>query len=108
MRNGIKRDLFVVFATLLELVWLYVMIRDLTGGYPWIPALIHTLVFILVLRIYGQHVNAAMEILWILLIAVAPPFGAPLYLLVGSSSATHHTRLHYEKVEDRLSPLMPR
>ena len=43
VRNGIKRGLFAVFAILLELIWLYVMIRDLTGDYPWIPVLIHTL-----------------------------------------------------------------
>ena len=34
VRNGIKRGLFAVFAILLELIWLYVMIRDLTGDYP--------------------------------------------------------------------------
>lgn len=72
VRNGIKRGVFALFAIVVELIWVYIGLRNLTGEYSWIPFLIQGLAFVLVLGIYGRHINAAMKMPWILLIAGAP------------------------------------
>ena len=107
VRNGIKRGLFALFAIIVELVWVYIVLRNLTGDYPWIPLLIHGLAFILVLGIYGRHINSAMKMPWILLIAGAPFLGVPLYLLIGFNGATRRMRWRYERIDAHLFPAMP-
>ena len=80
VRNGIKRGVFALFAIVVELIWVYIGLRNLTGEYSWIPFLIQGLAFVLVLGIYGRHINAAMKMPWILLIAGAPFLGVPLFI----------------------------
>ena len=107
VRNGIKRGFFALFAIIVELVWVYIVLRNLTGDYPWIPLLIHGIALILVLGIYGRHINSAMKMPWILLIAGAPFLGVPLYLLIGFNGATRRMRRRYEIIDEHLFPAMP-
>ena len=107
VRNGIKRGFFALFSIIVELVWVYIVLRNLTGDYPWIPLLIHGIALILVLGIYGRHINSAMKMPWILLIAGAPFLGVPLYLLIGFNGATRRMRRRYEIIDEHLFPAMP-
>ena len=107
VRNGIKRGVFALFAIVVELIWVYIGLRNLTGEYSWIPFLIQGLAFVLVLGIYGRHINAAMKMPWILLIAGAPFLGVPLYLLIGFNGSTRRMRRRYEIIGEHLFPAMP-
>lgn len=107
VRNGIKRGVFALFAIVVELIWVYIGLRNLTGEYSWIPFLIQGLAFVLVLGIYGRHINAAMKMPWILLIAGAPFLGVPLYLLMGFNGSTQRMRRRYEIIDEHLFPAMP-
>lgn len=106
VRNGILRLLFIALAVVMEVVWLYLQFSHLQSRYPLVPVLVSFLALLLVLGIYGRHMNAAVKMPWIMLISAFPFFGVPLYLMIGLSGSTRKMRKRYQAIDARLMPML--
>lgn len=102
--NSLFRALIMIILIALQIVWIYAQLESLRARYPWIAEVQSALVFIIVLIIYGRHMNSAMKLPWIILILVAPVFGVFMYLLVGLNGATGRMRDRYQRIDLELMP----
>lgn len=107
VKNGIQRGIFFMLAILIELVWLYVQLAQLSDRFSFLPAVVRIAATFLVLGIYGRHMNAAAKMPWIMLISAAPLLGVPLYLMLGLGSSTERMRQRYRKIDRELFPMLP-
>lgn len=103
-RNGLLRLIFIALSVLMEVIWLYVQFAHLRNRYPLIPAAVTILAILLVLGIYGKHMNAALKIPWIMLISAFPFFGVPLYLMIGMSGSTKKMKKRYQNIDAQIMP----
>ncbi len=106
IRNGIKRVAFAAVSVLLQIIWLYVGLYRLGELYSWITVAVNLLASLLVLYIYSTHVTAAMKMPWIVLIMAFPFLGVMLYLMVGLNGGTYRMKKCYQRLDERLLPLL--
>ena len=82
-KAGRKNDMVHVFAILIavvvQIVWFLLTISKLREQYAWISIFISLAAVILVLVIYGKHLNAAIKMPWIMLILAFPLLGVFFY-----------------------------
>lgn len=84
MMNKLKRRIIAVIpALLMQLVWIFVLLRWLAPYATFINLLLSLFASIFVLRIIVDHYEPAYKTLWLLIILVFPVFGAILYLFLG-------------------------
>ena len=101
--NGVVRLIFVVLASLLQILSLYGVMRWLNNYSTWIHIVIELGALTLVLGIYGRHSTTSMKMPWIVFITVAPVLGTILWLLMASKPATHPMKLRFARIEELLS-----
>ncbi len=102
VKNSIGRVAFVAFSVLIQVVWLLVLIKQFNEYDTWISMFTTILATIVVLKLYGKQINAAMKMPWIILILVFPVMGLSLYLLLGRSELTKGVRRHFERIDKEL------
>lgn len=102
VKNSIGRVAFVAISVLIQLMWLLVLIKRFNEYETWISMLTTALATVVVLKLYGKQINAAMKMPWIILILVFPVMGLSLYLLLGRSELTKGVRRHFEKIDKEL------
>ncbi len=107
VRNSIGRVIFVGVSVLLQLAWLVAAFLWL-NQYSAILGAINRLVAVLVvLKLYGKHVNMAFKVPWMVLILVAPLLGLCLYFLLGRPGAAAPLRRTFARVDKTLEGLLP-
>ena len=107
VHNGIRLAVFSALAILAQVIWLYLSISKLRDHSAWISGAISLLALLLVLYIYGRHINSAMKMPWIMLILTFPFLGVFLYLMIGNHNVNRRMRERYEKLDRQLLPLLP-
>ena len=82
--NKLKRRILAVIpAALIQLLWLFVLLRWLAPYAAFINLLLSLFAFVFVLHIIEGRREGAYKTLWLLIILSFPVFGAILYLLLG-------------------------
>lgn len=99
VKNSIGRLIFVGLSILVQIGW-FVLLGIRMQRYSTELALVGSiLALLIVLRIYGRHINAAFKIPWTILIMGFPALGLSLYLLLGQSGANRRMRKHFENID---------
>ncbi|MBQ2803826.1 MAG: PLDc N-terminal domain-containing protein, partial [Lachnospiraceae bacterium] len=102
VKNSIGRIAFAGISILLQIFWL-VFIAVRLNRYSSVITLISSIfAFILVMRIYGQHVNAAFKMPWIMLLLLFPVLGICFYALCGHREAMKGTVRRYAEIDEEL------
>ncbi len=107
VQNGIKRAVFAAIAIVLEVAFILVMNIKFAEQAEWIAIGTRLLAALIVLVIYNDNRPSSLKMSWIIFIMAMPIFGVTLYLLVGLNSHTRAMRERYQKVDERLFPLLP-
>jgi len=99
VKNSISRLVFAVLCILLQVSWILVLLLKLNTYSTNISLISSLLALLVVLKIYGQHNNAAFKMPWIIIILALPVLGLSLYLLFGHSYLTRRAARHYKEVD---------
>ena len=106
-KNGVRRMISCGISVLLEFAFLFLIMNKVYEYGRVIAWFVHFLAFFLVLGIYSQYKTSTMKMPWIVLILAVPVVGVTLYLLVGLSGVTGRMRTRYEKIDEKLLPMLP-
>lgn len=99
VKNSIGRLIFVGLSLLIQIGWFVLLGIKLNQHSTEIALVSSILALLVVLRIYGRHINAAFKIPWMILIMGFPALGLSLYLLLGKSGANRRMRKHFEQID---------
>lgn len=102
VKNSISRLVFVGLSVLAQAIWLIELFIRLNEYSVWISLATSIIALIIVLRIYGREMNAAMKMPWIILIMAFPLLGVCVYLLCGHSGVTYGMRKFFELIDHEL------
>lgn len=102
VKNSIGRLIFVGLSLIVQVGWIVLLFMKLSDYSTEISMVSSILAFLVVLGIYGNHMNAAFKMPWIILIMLFPVLGLCLYFLLGHSSVTKKTKEHFEKIDREL------
>ena len=95
-KNLVKRLLVIVPATLLQLVWLYVLWAWFNPWAVQISAVLAVVSFLLVLFIITKRDESSYRTLWLLVVLLFPIPGTVLYLIFGNKRTTRPLRRRFE------------
>ncbi|MCR4903573.1 MAG: cardiolipin synthase [Butyrivibrio sp.] len=105
--NGVKRLTFAGIAVIVNVLWLYTLLR-FAGAYITIfDNAIRLIALLLVIQIYGKQMNAALKMPWMILIGTMPLLGTMLYFTVGMSGSTKTMRKRFELIDEAVFKLIP-
>lgn len=105
-KNGIVRLVFAALAVVSQIYWIYAALAWLDESYTWISMIVQVLALLLVMYIYGTHMDASMKMPWVVLIMVAPLLGSILWFLMGRRDATARMRARFQKIDAGLMPIL--
>lgn len=106
VKNSIWRLATVTLLVAIQMWWIVETFVRLNAYNHYISMLTSLLALIVVLTIYGRHVNAQIKLPWIMLILVAPIIGLCLYGLMGRPNSTNQMRIRYENMDKKLLPYL--
>lgn len=102
VKNSIGRLMFVGICMIIQVGWVVLLFQYLYDFSTQISMLSSILAMLVVLGIYGNYMNAAFKMPWIILIMAFPVLGLSLYFLLGHSSVTKRMRNHFAKIDQEL------
>lgn len=107
VQNSIGRLVFVGLCILLEVLWIVLLCIRLNEFSAILSVFTRLAALVIVLRLYGKHINAAFKMPWMLLLLAFPVLGVCLYLLLGRSGTTRRMARRFEEVDRALDQAMP-
>lgn len=107
VKNSVGRGVFVGLSIILQAGWIISLVVWLNDYYAYISLFTSLLALVVVFRIYGNHINAAYKMSWIILILLSPIFGLCLFLLCGHTGATAGMRKKFEAIDKALEGTLP-
>lgn len=96
MKNSVGRAVVVALSVLLQVLWIVALALKLTNYYAAISTVASLLALLVALRIYGEHINSAYKLSWIVLILVFPILGLCLFLIFGNESSIVFIKKYFE------------
>ena len=104
VKNSVWRLVFVGLLLLAQIFWT-IFVLNFLNNYSTLITIFTTIMEVLVvLTIYGRHINSAFKLPWIMLIMAFPIVGLFLYLTMGTPNNTKSMRLRYSKIDAKLFP----
>ncbi|MCI2047939.1 MAG: cardiolipin synthase [Faecalibacterium sp.] len=103
IQNSISRGVFVALSILLQVFWIVGFAMYMAKYYAVISLAASLLSLLIVLRIYGEHINSAYKVSWIILIMAFPIFGLCLFLLFGREGSAALSRRRFARVKAALA-----
>lgn len=100
--NSIGRLIFVVVLIVLQITWIYNLIKNIEGRYPWVSTLVSLSALIVAFCIYNRHLNSSFKMFWMIVIAGLPVLGILLYVLMGRKNSTKGMRRRYQRIVSAL------
>ncbi len=88
---------------LMQFIWLFLILVGVASMSDTVNLLIRILGIITIIYIIGTDSNSSVKIAWILLISLAPAFGAPLYMLFGNKYPGRSLHKRLVKTTERLN-----
>lgn len=86
-----SRIVIIGIVVLLELLSLYLLLRNFYAQTAWIEAVLKIISIFLVVGIANYSKHLSFDIFWMIMIIVSPVFGTTLYLLIGADQITNKT-----------------
>ena len=102
------RFFVVAMAIILQVLWLCVVLWQLSYKFTYVNLLVRVIAIIVVLVIVNKWTNPANKLSWTFLILLSPVFGLMVYLLFGRSGLTKHTRERMDAVNRQVEALFQR
>ena len=102
VKNSIGRLVFVTLSVIMQVIWICVLVIRLNRYSVGISLFSSIASFLIVLRLYGTHTNAAYKMPWIMLIMAFPIMGLCLYLMLGYPGITRGMRRRFENIDSGL------
>ncbi len=97
--NSIGRILGAVVLIVLQIVWIYNLIVNIEGDYPWVSTAVSIAAVLAAFAVYNRHLNSSYKIFWMVVIAAFPVLGVLLYILMGRKNSTRGMRRRYQRIE---------
>ncbi len=107
IKSSISRGVFVALSILLQVLWIVGFAMYMAKYYAAISLAASLLSLLIVLRIYGEHINSAYKVSWIILIMAFPIFGLCLFLLFGREGSVALFRRRFTRVDAALAGCLP-
>ena len=102
------RFFVVAMAIILQVLWLCVVLWQLSYKFTYVNLLVRVIAIIVVLVIVNKWTNPANKLSWTFLILLSPIFGLMVYFLFGRSGLTKHTRERMDAVNRQVEALFQR
>ncbi len=102
-KNSIGRALIAAIGFFLQVAWIVFEVYKIHDYYPITSAIAKIISILIVLRIYGRHINAAVKIPWMVLLLVFPITGIILYVLFIGRGSLYFTKKKFRNIVGRLS-----
>lgn len=99
VKNSIGRLVFVALSVMIQVIWICVLVIRLNRYSVGISLFSSIVSLLIVLRLYGTHMNAAYKMPWIMLIMAFPIMGLCLYLMLGYPGVTRGMRRRFENID---------
>ena len=99
------RFFVVAMAIILQVLWLCVVLWQLSYKFTYVNLLVRVIAIIVVLVIVNKWTNPANKLSWTFLILLSPIFGLMVYFLFGRSGLTKHTRERMDAVNRQVEAL---
>ena len=96
--NSIVRIGVAGIAIIIQIIWIIYEVDWINDIYPIAEGITHFLAFLLVIRIYGKHTNAAMKMPWMVLLLVLPITGLILYALFASRISKYTIKRRFKHI----------
>ncbi len=96
--NSIVRIGVAGIAMIIQIIWIIYEVKYINDIYPITEGITHFLAFLLVIRIYGKHTNAAMKMPWMVLLLVLPITGLILYALFASRMSKYTIKRRFKHI----------
>ena len=107
IKNSIGRAVVVALSVLLQVLWIVALAMKLTEYYAAISTIASLLALLVALRIYGEHINSAYKLSWIILILLFPILGLCLFLIFGNESSIVFIKKYFESKQFDLKGILP-
>ena len=95
-----NRIFYVVFALLVQLVWIFSIVFRLTGYSRYISFALNVLAVFVVLWIVNRKINPYYKLVWTIVILTVPVFGLVLYLLFGESRVGSTMQKRFARLQE--------
>ena len=105
--NSIGRIFFVAVFMTFQVWLMYAIITHYDDGSGILDKTIQLIALLIVLRVYGQHKNAANKMPWIILILIFPLLGILLWSLTSGSLLLIRKKKHFLKYDAALPGILP-
>lgn len=99
MKNILRRIFALLPAVLLQIAWLYVLVKFLASWSVAISVVLSVLSFFLVLYLMIKQQESTYKILWLLIILTFPILGTALYMIFGNKRTTKPLQKKLDKVK---------
>ena len=107
VKNSIGRLALVTLMVLLQVWWMVFFMIQVNDYSTWISYGTRILALVVVLTIYGRHVNSAFKLPWIMLILIFPVMGLCMYALMGRPNTTKKMAGRFERIDSKIFPFLP-
>ncbi|MGN0342296.1 MAG: cardiolipin synthase [Roseburia sp.] len=107
IKNSVGRAVVVALSVLLQVIWIVALALKLTEYYAAISTIASLLALLVALRIYGEQINSAYKLSWIILILVFPVLGLCLFLIFGNESSIVFIKKYFESKQFDLKEILP-
>lgn len=107
IKNSVGRAVVVALSVLLQVVWIVALALKLTEYYAAISTIASLLALIVALRIFGEHINSAYKLSWIILIMLFPVLGLCLFFIFGNESSIVFVKKYFTDKQYDLKKMLP-
>ena len=101
-----NRIFYVVFALLVQLMWIFSLVFRLTGYSRYISFALNVLAVLVVLWIVNRKINPYYKLVWTIVILTVPVFGLVLYLLFGESRVGSTMQKRFAQLQKKSAALL--
>lgn len=106
VKNRIGWLVMVVALCAFQIYWIITVFSKLNDYSSYIETGTRIVAFIVVLCIFSEKRNAAIKMPWIIFILILPVAGLVMYALAGRINVTKKMRVRYEKIDQKLRPML--
>ena len=107
LKNSVGRLIFVVIACTIEVIWIILAVSFFKSHFRFVGLLLRLLSILVILRIFGKHINPNIRMSWIVFILAVPALGLTLYLLKTGFDFNNHISRKYMTIDKVLEQYRP-
>jgi len=106
IKNSVGRIILYALAVILQFVLFVAFVTNFENQYPIIAVTVRTLALAFALYVNSQDNVAAMRLVWIIILLIAPIFGVMLYLIFRFNTSKHLMRKKLQETDASIMPIL--